>query len=110
MERVDRATPRRREIHLVLDNYGTHKHAEVKAWFAAHHRYHLHFVPTGSSWLNLVERWFGEITRKRIRRGAFRNVPELSRAISVPARKQQEPPSIHLDGDGGKNPAQGQAL
>src|SRR3972149_396296 len=54
MERGDRATPPRREIHLVLDNYGTHKHAEVKAWFAAHQSYHLHFVPTGSSWLNLV--------------------------------------------------------
>jgi transposase len=92
MERVDRATPRRREIHLVLDNYGTHKHAEVKAWFAAHQRYHLHFVPTGSSWLNLVERWFGEITRKRIRRGAFRNVPELTRAIYEYLRENNKNP------------------
>ncbi len=92
MERVDRGTPRRREIHLVLDNYGTHKHPEVKEWFAARPRYHLHFVPTGSSWLNLVERWFGEITRKRIRRGAFRNVPELTRTIYRYLRENNKNP------------------
>jgi transposase len=81
LERVDRATPRRREIHLILDNYGTHKHPRVQAWCAAHPRYHLHFTPTGSSWLNLVDRWFAEITRKRIRRGTFRSVAELEKAI-----------------------------
>ena len=92
MERVDRATPHRREIHLVLDNYGTHKHPEVKEWFTAHPRYYLHFVPTGSSWLNLVERWSGEIIRKRIRRGAFRNVPELVRAIYQYLRENNKNP------------------
>ena len=81
LERVERATPRRREIHLILDNYGTHKHPRVQAWVAAHPRYHLHFTPTGSSWLNLVDRWFAEITRKRLRRGAFRSVAELEKAI-----------------------------
>jgi transposase len=81
LERIERATPRRREIHLILDNYGTHKHPRVQAWFAAHPRYHLHFTPTGASWLNLVDRWFAEITRKRLRRGAFRSVAELVRAI-----------------------------
>lgn len=82
MERVERAVPRRQhEIHLILDNYGTHTHPKVKEWFAAHPRYHLHFTPTSSSWINLVERWFAEITRKRIRRGTFRSVPELVRAI-----------------------------
>ncbi len=81
LERVDRAVPRRGEIHLILDNDGTHKHPQVRTWVAAHPRYHLHFTPTSSSWLNLVDRWFAEITRKRLRRGAFRSVRELERAI-----------------------------
>ena len=81
LERIEANTPKRRQIHLVLDNYGTHKHPKVKDWFAAHPRYHLHFTPTGASWINMVERWFAEITRKRIRRGTFRSVPELIRAI-----------------------------
>ncbi len=81
LERIEQATPPRRDIHMILDNYGTHTHPKVQAWFAAHPRYHLHFTPTGASWLNLVERWFAEITRKRIRRGTFRSVAELIRAI-----------------------------
>jgi transposase len=66
----------------VLDNYGTHKHPEVKKWFAARPRYHLHFTPTSSSWLNQIERWFAEITRRRIRRGTFRSVRDLTSAIA----------------------------
>lgn len=81
LQEIDRATPRRRELHLILDNYGTHKHPVVRAWLEEHPRFHLHFVPTSSSWLNLVERWFAEITRKRIRRGTFRSVRSLVRAI-----------------------------
>jgi transposase len=69
------------EIHLVLDNYGTHKTAAVRRWFLRHPEYHLHFTPTSGSWLNLVERFFGEITEKRIRRGAFRSVAALEAAI-----------------------------
>jgi transposase len=92
MEEVEHKVPRRREIHLILDNYGTHTHRKVKAWFAAHVRYHLHFVPTGSSWLNLVERWFAEITRKQIRRGSFRNVDQLIRAILRYLREQNNTP------------------
>ena len=69
------------DIHMILDNYGTHGHPNVKSWLEKHPRFKLHFTPTSSSWLNLVERWFGEITRKRIRRGVFRNVPELIAAI-----------------------------
>ena len=68
-------------IHMVLDNYGTHKTAAVKRWFLRHPEYHLHFTPTSGSWLNLVERFFGEITEKRIRRGAFRSVAALEAAI-----------------------------
>jgi transposase len=79
--RIEANTPKRRQIHLVLDNYGTHTHPKVKDWFTAHPRYHLHFTPTGASWINMVERWFAEITRKRIRRGTFRSVQELIRAI-----------------------------
>ena len=81
LERIEDSTPRRREIHLILDNYGTHTHPKVKEWFAEHPRYHLHFTPTSASWLNLVERWFAEITRKRIRRGTFTSVPALISAI-----------------------------
>jgi transposase len=69
------------EIHLVLDNYGTHKTAAVKRWFLRHPEYHLHFTPTSGSWLNLVERFFGEITERRIRRGVFRSVAALEAAI-----------------------------
>jgi len=68
-------------LHLILDNYATHKHAKVKRWLARRPRFHLHFTPTSSSWLNLVERWFGEITRQRIRRGVFSSVKRLEEAI-----------------------------
>jgi transposase len=81
LNQLHRAVPKRREIHLILDNYGTHTHPKVEEWFATHPRYHRHFVPTSASWLNLVERWFADITRKRIRRGTFRSVPDLIRAI-----------------------------
>ena len=81
MGQLHRAISARREVHLILDNYATHTHPKVEAWFTAHPRYHRHFVPTSASWLNLIERWFAEITRKRIRRGTFRSVPELIRAI-----------------------------
>lgn len=69
------------EIHLVMDNYGTHKTPAVKRWFARHPEYHLHFTPTSASWLNMIERFFAEITEKRIRRGAFRSVKSLEKAI-----------------------------
>jgi transposase len=92
LERIDQATPRRRELHLILDNYRTHKHAKVVAWLEAHPRFHLHFNSTSSSWLNLVERWFGEITRKRIRRGTFRSVPALMRAIKDYLRENNTDP------------------
>jgi transposase len=81
LRRIDRCVKKYLDIHLVLDNYGTHKTPEVKAWLAKHPRFHLHFTPTSASWLNLVERFFGEITSKRIRRGTFRSVTELEDAI-----------------------------
>jgi len=78
---IDQQTPQELDIHCIVDNYRTHKHKEVETWLKKHPRFHFHFIPTSSSWLNLVERWFGEITRKRIRRGIFRNVEELKQAI-----------------------------
>jgi DDE superfamily endonuclease len=68
---------------LFVDNYATHKHPSVTAWIEKHPRFHLHFIPTSSSWLNLVERWFAEITRKRIRRGSFKSVADLIEAIQL---------------------------
>jgi transposase len=78
---IHRQTPKELDLHLVLDNYATHKHANVKAWLAKHPRFHLHFTPTSASWLNQVERFFGLITQERIRRGVFTSVAELATAI-----------------------------
>ena len=80
---IDSNVPARFDVHLVLDNYGTHKHAKVKAWLARHPRFHLHFTPTYASWLNQVERWFGLITQRAIRRGSFRSVRELVHRIDT---------------------------
>ena len=81
LKRIDRCVQRHLDIHLVIDNYGTHKTPEVKAWLAKHRRFKLHFTPTSASWLNLVERFFAEITTKRIRRGILRSVAELEDEI-----------------------------
>jgi transposase len=81
LRKIDRETPEGMNLHLIVDNYGTHTHPNVKKWLSKHKRFHLHFIPTSSSWLNLIERWFGEITRKRIRRGVFHSVPDLIAAI-----------------------------
>jgi transposase len=80
---IDRQVPRGLEIHLILDNYATHNHPNVKAWLAKHPRFHLHFTPTASSWLNMIERWFGKLTDKAIRRGVFHSVPDLITAIEA---------------------------
>ena len=81
LQRLQEEFPGEVPLHLVMDNYGTHKQPKVQAWLKHHPRFVLHFVPTSSSWLNLVERWFGELTSKRIRRGTFRSVPDLVKAI-----------------------------
>ena len=92
LRQIDRETPAGLELHLVLDNYGTHNHENVHQWLEKHPRFHLHFTPTSSSWLNLVERWFGEITRKRIRRGVFKSVSELIQAIQEFIRSNNQNP------------------
>jgi transposase len=81
LRRLDREFPQPLTLHLILDNYSTHSEASVKTWLVRHPRFKLHFTPTSSSWLNLVERWFREITEKRIRRGTFESVTELIAAI-----------------------------
>jgi transposase len=81
LRQIDKAVPARREIHLVLDNYATHKTPDVKAWLDKHPRFKLHFTPTSASWLNLVERFFAEITSRRIRRGSYSSVDDLQAAI-----------------------------
>ena len=78
---IDRETPKRLGLHLIVDNSSTHSTPEVKRWLARHRRFHLHFTPTSSSWLNLVERWFAELSRRRIKRGTFNSVAELVAAI-----------------------------
>jgi transposase len=81
LKQIDRCVQDHLDVHLVLDNYATHKTPAVEAWLARHKRFKLHFTPTSASWLNLVERFFGEITRKRIRRGVFTSVADLEAAI-----------------------------
>ncbi len=81
LKKLDAETPSELDLHLIVDNYATHKHAKVKRWLTRHPRFHVHFTPTSSSWLNLVERWFRELTTKRLRRGSFRGVPILKTAI-----------------------------
>ncbi|MEU8787082.1 IS630 family transposase [Streptomyces sp. NPDC048637] len=81
LNKLDTEVPADLEVHLILDNYVTHKTPAVKKWLLAHPRFHLHFTPTGSSWLNLVERWFAELTQKKLKRGVHRSVQALERDI-----------------------------
>lgn len=81
LKTIDARTPPELDLHLIVDNYATHKHPKVKQWLARHKRFHIHFIPTSSSWLNVIERWFRDITCDRIRNGVFRSVPELIQAI-----------------------------
>jgi transposase len=81
LRQIDRETPPEKELHLIVDNYATHKHAKVGRWLARHKRFHIHFTPTSSSWLNMVERFFRDLTVQRVRRGVFRSVDELVTAI-----------------------------
>jgi len=81
LKQIDDETPPELDLHLIVDNYATHKHPKVLAWLKRHERFHIHFIPTSSSWLNVIERFFRDLTDKRLRRGAFRSVPELIKAI-----------------------------
>jgi transposase len=81
LDTIDHTGPADLDIHLIMDNYGTHKTAQVRRWFARHPRFHVHFTPTSASWLNLVERWFATLTQKQIKRGAHRSTRALETAI-----------------------------
>lgn len=81
LKKIDAETPPELDLHLIVDNYATHKHSKVKAWLKRHPRFHIHFIPTSSSWLNVIERWFRDITQNRIRNGAFKSVESLIQAI-----------------------------
>lgn len=81
LKQIDAETPPDLDLHLIVDNYATHKHPKVRAWLKRHKRFHIHFIPTSSSWLNVIERFFRDLTDKRLRRGAFRSVTELIKAI-----------------------------
>jgi len=96
MRRIDAAFPGKMVLHLVMDNYGTHKHPNVQAWLKRHPRFVPHFVPTSSSWLNLVERWFGELTAKAVRRGSFASVADLQSAIAEFLKVWNENPKPFL--------------
>lgn len=96
LDKVDAETPRGQELHVILDNYAAHKHPTVRAWLRKHPRWHFHFTPTGSSWLNLVERWFREITTKRIRRGSFSSVKVLIDAIEEYIQNNNGDPTVFV--------------
>src|SRR5208282_1599250 len=80
---IDQVTPPEKDLHLIVDNYATHKHPKVLRWLQRHPRFHIHFTPTSASWLNMVERFFRDLTGKRLKRGVFTSVPTLIDAINA---------------------------
>lgn len=96
LKKIDDETPADLKLHLIVDNYGAHKHPRVKTWLKRHPRFQLHFTPTSSSWVNMVERWFREITDKRIRRGTFKSVPDLIAAIDEYVRNHNQNPRVFV--------------
>jgi transposase len=96
LQRIDKEIPAELDVHLILDNYSTHKTPAINKWLAAHSRFHLHFTPTSGSWLNLVERWFGELTARKLRRGVHRSVKELNADIEEWADRWNEDPKPYV--------------
>ena len=96
LQTIDMKTPLDLDLHLIVDNYGTHKHPRVQRWLKRHPRFHLHFIPTSSSWLNLIERWFSDISTKRIRRGSFKNVKELITVIKKYIESHNQNPKVFV--------------
>lgn len=96
LKKIDDETPSELDLHLIVDNYSTHKHARVKAWVRRHPRVHLHFTPTASSWLNMVERWFRDLTDNRIRRESFESVPALIAEIEDYLAQSTQQPHIFV--------------
>jgi transposase len=96
LKQIDAATPPALDLHLIVDNYGTHTHPRVASWLRRHPRFHLHFTPTSSSWLNLVERWFRDLTTERLRRGSFASVAELIAAIEAYLHNHNQNPQVFV--------------
>ena len=96
LKRINRETPKDQDLHIICDNYRTHKHPVVQAWLEKHLRFHIHFVPTSSSWLNMVERYFREITENHIRRGVFRSVDDLERTILHAVEQHNQAPRPYI--------------
>jgi transposase len=94
--KIDREVPAGLQVHLILDNYATHKTPAIKRWLTAHPRFHLHFTPTGASWINLVERWFAELTARKLRRGTHRSVAELNADIEDWVEHWNEDPKPYV--------------
>ena len=96
LKTIDREVPRGLQVHLILDNYATHKHENVQRWLKQHKRFHLHFTPTSSSWLNQVERWFRDLTEKNLRRGIFGSVPDLIASIDTYLQANNDNPKAYV--------------
>jgi transposase len=96
LKQIDTATPAALDLHLIVDNYVTHKHPRVQTWLRRHPRFHIHFTPTSSSWLNLIERWFRDLTAKRLRRGSFASVAELIAAIYAYLANHNQNPQVFV--------------
>jgi len=96
LRQIDRETPKDLAIHVIADNYSTHKHRKVKAWLAKHPRFHCHFTPTGSSWMNLIERFFAALTNDCIREGSFQSVRQLVAAIEQFLADRSENPKRYV--------------
>jgi hypothetical protein len=92
LKQIDVETPEDLDLHLIADNYSTHKHPKVLNWLKRHKRFHVHFIPTSSSWLNVIERFFRDLTQKRLRRGAFHSVPHLIQAIMAYIAEHNDDP------------------
>ena len=92
LRHLDKVMPADKQLHLIVDHYATHKHEKVQRWLKRHPRFHFHFTPTSSSWLNMVERFFRDLTQNRLRRGVFRDVPELVEAVEGYIEKHNENP------------------
>lgn len=107
LRQIDRETPADKTLHLIVDNYATHKHPAVQTWLAKHQRFHMHFTPTSASWLNMVERFFRDITTQRLRRGVFTSVPELVSTIDEYIAHHNINPKLFIWTKSARHPAEG---
>ena len=111
LDLIDVQVPRRLDVHIIMDNYSTHKTPLIRNWFAKRPRFHVHFTPTYGSWISLVERWFAELTMKQIRRGAFRSVPQLKTGHpGIHRRASGQSETVRLDEERRRDPGEHRSL